>query len=36
MNDDNLQGVFYLEGMEETQTMSQYRKKMDGIHFEVK
>ena len=26
MNDDNLQNVFYLEGMEEAQNMSQYRK----------
>jgi len=27
MNDDNLWGVFYLEGMKEAQNMSQYRKK---------
>ena len=26
MDDDNLQGVFDLEGMDEAQNMSQYRK----------
>ena len=30
LNDNNLQGVFYLEEMGEAQNMSQYRKKMHG------
>ena len=35
LNDNNLQGVFYLEEMGEAQNMSQYRKKWMVIRYHI-